>query len=78
MHIFRKIPSCQCHAALLFYFVLPYLQHRFLRLPCSSIPMAQVNIIEVPEKKDIVVSNPTLAPNNFFYLPLSNWEDINA
>ncbi|ERN00623.1 hypothetical protein AMTRI_Chr04g247630 [Amborella trichopoda] len=63
---------------LLFYFVLLYLLRKLLRLHCSSILMVQINIIEVTEKKDIAVSDPSLAPVNVFYFPLSKWEDSNT
>ncbi|KAL4194798.1 hypothetical protein AMTRI_Chr05g61330 [Amborella trichopoda] len=94
IHIFGNVPSClmspphrfenlglgRCFLfrALLFYFILLYLLHSFLQLHCSSPPVAQVNIIQVPKKTDIVVSDPPLTPKNIFYLPLSKWEDSNA
>ncbi|KAL4183332.1 hypothetical protein AMTRI_Chr11g97660 [Amborella trichopoda] len=91
MQIFGKVPSCHLSSphdpdnlalmpflALLFYFILLYLLRRFLLDPSSPVPMAQVNIVKVQEKKDIVISDPSLAPENVFYLFLSKWEDNNV
>ncbi|KAL4202783.1 hypothetical protein AMTRI_Chr02g265300 [Amborella trichopoda] len=75
--LYKGLARYMLFRALLFYFVVLCLLRRFLWLHCSSTPMAQVNIIEVPEKKDIAVSNSSLALENVFYLPLSKWKENN-